>query len=112
MQEIQFRCDASGTIAMLHGFGLTELADGVSRYPEADSGSETLDIQCVDLPPTPTPTATPLPPTPVEVGGFSRDPDVGAPGGDGPAAPLAALASGAALALGGAGWFARRRARR
>jgi hypothetical protein len=66
MVTTDFRCEESGSIALVHGRGWTSLHVGPVSYMEGDGTAETLTIICAE-PSTPAPTTTPKPtctPTP------------------------------------------------
>ncbi len=98
----EFTCSEPGTVTMVHGPTDTELLvpPGYS-ISEGEGVTETLTINCVE--PTPTPTVPP-------VGGVGAFPDATTGDAGGVAMALAASAA-AAIALGGAAWYARRRLR-
>jgi hypothetical protein len=101
-----FTCAKPGTITMVHGWPNTVLyEDAGTRHDEGDGATETLSLNCVELPPTPT-----VPP----VGGIGVLPD--GTGSDSPVDGAVGILGGAlaaslagAIALGGAASFVRRR---
>jgi alpha-tubulin suppressor-like RCC1 family protein len=102
--ENDFNCvGTSGSIALIHGDGNTNLTTDLVNFFEPEGTSETLTINCVTPTITPTPTNTPRPPA---LGGVAQRPNDGRGPG---AAILVAVAFGAALTLAAAWRLATRR---